>query len=185
MRAPIPALPIPFLCLLFALLSPAGARGDAKIAGFEVAVDGGQVEASVALTGAFDRRLAERLESGLPTAILYRFELHKDRKRWYDRRLDEATLEAVAMYDAVERRYDLHFKLDGKLVESRAVTDRAALEEAMTRIQGMPIFRLEGLPRRWRLLVKVRAELGSRTILSFIPAAITTDWAESRKFHAP
>jgi hypothetical protein len=181
MRA-IPALLVLFLS---ALLFPAEARAEARIAGLDVALDGGQVEASVVLTGAFDRRFAERLESGLPTAILYRFELHKDRKRWYDRRLDEATLEVVAMYDAVERRYNLHYKLDGELVESRTVQDRQALEEAMTRVQAMPIFPLEGLPRGWRLLVKARAELGSRTILLLIPDAITTDWAESRKFRAP
>jgi Domain of unknown function (DUF4390) len=173
------------LALLVLVLCAPPARADARIADLTVSLDGTQVVASVTLEDAFDRRLAERLESGLPTSILYRFELHKDRKRWYDRRLREATVEAVAMYDAVERRYNLNFKLDGKLVESRAVHDRQALEEGMTRIQGMPVFTLEGLPRGWRLLVKVQAELGSRTILSIIPAAISTDWADSRKFRVP
>lgn len=172
-----------FIPAFFAFAPAAGA--DARIADLGVSLDGLQVKVSVALEGAFDRRLAERLDSGLPTAILYRFELHKDRKRWYDRRLKEATLEAVAMYDAVERQYNLHWKLDGKLVESRAVHDRRALEEAMTHVQGMPVLSLEGLPRGWRLLVKTRAELGSRTILLLIPATITTEWADSRKFRAP
>ena len=168
----------------FAAFAPA-AGADARIAGLAVSLDGSQVKVSVTLEGAFDRRLAERLDSGLPTAILYRFELHKDRKRWYDRHLKDATLEAVAMYDAVERQYNLHWKLDGKLVESRAVHDRRALEEAMTHVQGMPVLSLDGVPRGWRLLVKARAELGSRTILLLIPAAISTDWADSPKFRAP
>jgi len=171
--------------LLFLLFVASEARAEARISNLQVAVDGAQVEATVALEGAFDRRLAERLESGLPTSILYRFELHKDRKRWYDRRLREATLEAVAMYDAVERQYNVHYKLDGKLVESKTVHDRAALEQAMTHIGDMPIFSLEGLPRGWRLVVKVRAELGSRTILAIIPSTIATDWADSKKFRSP
>lgn len=174
----------PLLLSCFFAFAPA-AGADARIAGLGVSLDGPQVEVSLTLEGAFDRRLAARLDSGLPTAILYRFELHKDRKRWYDRRLKEATLEGVALYDAVERQYNLHWKLDGKLVESRTVQDRRALEEALTHVKGMPVFSLEGLPRGWRLLVKARAELGSRTILLLIPDTLTTDWADSPKFRAP
>jgi Domain of unknown function (DUF4390) len=173
------------LALLLGLLATPEARAEARIADLQVAVDGSQVLASVALAGAFDRRLAERLESGLPTSILYRFELHKDRRRWYDRQLREATVEAVALYDAVERQYTVRYKLDGKLVESKTVHDRAALEQAMTHLQRMPVFTLEEVPHRWRLVVKARAELGSRTILAIIPATIATDWAESRRFRSP
>jgi hypothetical protein len=171
-----------FLCLLF---FASGVRADAKVSEIKIDLDGGRILASFTLRDAFDRRLSERVESGLPTTILYRFELHRDRKRWYDRRLRGSTLEVVAVHDAVARAYTVNFKLDGELIESRTVRDREALEAAMTRIEQLPVFTVEGLPRSRRLLLKVQAELGSRTILSFIPATIQTDWRESRKFRIP
>lgn len=165
------------------LFAASAAADDPRIRDLRVALEGGRVLASFALQNAFDRRLAQRLESGLPTAILYRLELHRDRKRWYDRRLQENTLEVVAVYDAVARAYNVHYKLDGKLVESRTLRERQEVQDAMTRIGPLPVFGLERT--RGRVLVKVRAELGSRNFLSFIPVTIATDWADSNKLRAP
>ena len=50
------------------------------------------------------------------------------------------------MYDAVARSYTVHYKLDDKLIESRTVRDRKSLEEAMTRVEQLPIFSVAGLP---------------------------------------
>jgi hypothetical protein len=125
------------------------------------------------------------VDSGLPTSILYRFELARDRKRWWDQRLREATLEVVAMYDAVARAYTVHYKLDDKLIESRTLREPKALEEAMTHIERLPVFSVAGLPHEWRLLVKIEGELGTRTILSLIPVTLSTDWRESPKFRPP
>lgn len=173
------------LALLLFFLFASQARADAKISEIRVQLDGGQVLASFTLRGAFDRRLSERVESGLPTSILYRFELARDRKRWWDQKIAGNTLEVVAVYDAVARAYTVHQKLDGKLIESRTVRERKDLETAMTAIERLPVFPLDGLPRGGRLLVKVQAVMGSRTMLSFIPVAINTDWKESRKFRLP
>jgi len=170
--------------LLFFLIA-SQARADAKISDIRIELDGGRVLTSFTLRGAFDRRLSERVESGLPTSILYRFELARDRKRWWDQKIDDNTLEVVAVYDAVARAYTVHHKLDGKLIESRTVRERQELEAAMTVIQQLPVFSLEGLAREGRLLVKVQAEMGSRTMLSFIPVSINTDWKESPKFRVP
>ena len=52
------------------------------------------------------------------------------------------------MYDAVARTYTVHYKLDDKLIESRTVRDRKSLEEAMTRVERLPVFSVAGLPRR-------------------------------------
>jgi hypothetical protein len=171
------------LLLFFFLASQA--RADAKISEIKINLDGDRVLTTFTLRDAFDRRLAERVDSGLPTSILYRFELDRDRKRWWDQKLKTNTLEVVATYDAVARAYTVHFRLDDKLIESRTVRERKALEEAMTEIQSLPAFSLAGLPRDGRLLVKVQAEMGSRTMLSFIPVTINTDWKESSKFRAP
>jgi Domain of unknown function (DUF4390) len=174
------------LVVLWLLVLAASASAeDPRIRELHVALEGDRVLASFALQDGFDRRLASRLESGLPTSILYRLELHRDRKRWYDRRLQENTLEVVAVYDAVARTYTVHYKLDDKLVESRTVRERQAVQEAMTRIGPLPVFSLERVREKVRILVKVRAELGSRTFLSFIPVTVATDWADSNKLRIP
>jgi hypothetical protein len=173
------------IALLFALLAPDAARAEGRISGLNVTVDGGRVLASLTLVDGFRHRLRERVDSGLPTSIVYRFELDEDRTRWWDRYVEECTLEVTAMYDAVARHYTVNYKLDGKLIDSRTVHDQQALAAAMTRVESLPVFTLASLPRRGRLLVKARAELGSRTALSIVPVAITTDWVESAKFRAP
>jgi hypothetical protein len=175
------------IVVLWLLVFAASATtGDPQIQGLRVSLEGDRVLASFALQDAFDSRLSSRLESGLPTSILYRLELHRDRKRWYDRRLEENTLEVVAVYDAVARTYTVHYKLDDELIESRTVRERQEVQDAMTRLGPLPVFSLEQIrEERGRILVKVRAELGSRTFLSFIPVTIATDWAESNKLRIP
>jgi hypothetical protein len=171
------------LLCFFLLASPAFA--EAKISGIKIGLDGDRVLTTFTLRNVFSHRFSERVDSGLPTSILYRFELARDRKRWWDQKLRDGTFEVVAMYDAVARAYTVHYKLNDKLIESRTVRERKNLEEAMTRVEQLPIFSVAGLPREWRLLIKVEAELGSRTILSLIPVTISTDWEESPKFRAP
>jgi hypothetical protein len=173
------------LALLCFFLFASRALADAKISEIKIGLDGDRVLTTFVLRNAFDRRFSERVDSGLPTSILYRFELARDRKRWWDQKLRDATFEVVTTYDAVARSYSVHYKLDDKLIESRTVRERKALEEAMTHVENLPVFSVAGLPNEWRLLVKVEAELGSRTMLSLIPVTISTDWRESPKFRPP
>jgi hypothetical protein len=176
---------VPLLCLFFLLVLASDARAAAEISDFRVKVDGDRALVSLKLDRAFTSRLWDRVDSGLPTSIVYRFLLEKDRKRWYDTQLKESSFEVVATYDAVERHYTVNYKLDGKLVESRMVHDRPALAAAMTRLEALPVFTLDPLPERWRLLIKARAELGSKTVLTLIPVTVSTEWSESRKFRGP
>ena len=173
------------VALWLLVFAASAAADDPRIQGLQVALEGDRVLASFTLQDAFDHRLESRLESGLPTSILYRLELHRDRKRWYDRRLEENTLEVVAAYDAVARTYTVHYKLAGELIESRTVRERQEVQDAMTRLGPLPVFSLERVRVRGRILVKVRAELGSRTFLSFIPVTVATDWADSNKLRVP
>ncbi len=168
------------LCLAAAW--PAAA---AEVRAVESAVEGEQVLLSFSLEGAFDDPLVARLESGLPTEIRYRFLLQRDRKRWFDADLDEATLTVVAMYDALRREYLVNVKLDGKLLESRTVEKLDELARVMTRVERLPVFSLRPSSDRRRLLVRVRAELGHKNLLGFIPTQITSDWVESPKFRRP
>ena len=162
----------------------AATDGPAEIHGLRVRVDGNLARVSFALERGFTPALMERLESGLPTGFTYRLELLKDRKRWLDRGLETNSFQVVAMYDAATRGYLVNYKLDGKLVESRMVRDHADLERAMTRVEELPAFELDELPRSWRLLVRVRAEEGAGSLPAFLPTRSLTDWRESRKFRS-
>ena len=174
------------VCLLaLALALPAAAAADARVRGLEVRLDGRRVLLDFQLEDGFGRRVVERVRSGLPTSFTYEFELLRDRKRWLDRPLDRGSLQVIAMFDAVASEYLVNYKLDGKLVESRMVRSLEELHKAMTRFEGVPAFVLEPLPRRWRLLVKVRGVLGTRTLFSILPTRVGTDWKESGKFWAP
>jgi hypothetical protein len=172
-----------FLALAALLLLRAEPSRAAQLRDLQPVVADGEVQVSFTLTGAFDEALMARIQSGLPTTFVYEFELLHDRRRWWDDQIAEATVEVVAMYNAVAQEYLVNYKRDGKLVESRLARTRADLEAAMTRFERLPLFRLDAA-RGGRLLVKGRCELGSRTLLSFIPVHVTTDWAESRKFRA-
>ncbi len=157
----------------------------AELAELRVALAEAQVVVSFRLEGAFDDKLIERVESGLATTLIYELELMRDRKRWFDRNLRESSLTVVGIYDAVRREYLVNTKLDGRLLDSRMVHDLAALQEAMTRFDRLPVFTLEPLEDDRRILVRVRAELGTTHLLGFIPSSVTTDWVESNKLRPP
>ena len=158
----------------------------AELRDLQATVADGQVVVSFQLVEALEPAVMERIQSGLPTAFVYEVELLRDRKRWFDDGIAEATLEVVAMYNAVSQEYLVNFKRDGKLIESRLARSRPELESAMTRFERVPLFATGDLRggRGSRFLLKARAELGTRTWLSFIPLHVETDWAQSRKFRA-
>jgi hypothetical protein len=148
-------------------------------------LDGKQVLVTMELRNAFDQDLQERIDSGLPTELLYEVKLLRDRKRWWDRRLDRTRIQVVAMYDAVAREYLVNLRHDGKLIASRMAKDSSELERAMTRLETIPLFNLPDLPPGTRLLVRGRAILGSRTRFRLVPTRVTTEWVDSRKIRTP
>ena len=177
----MPSRLVPVLALLRLRALPLCA---AELRDLQPTVVDGRVEVSFQLIGALDDVVMERIQSGLATSFVYRVELLRDRRRWWDDGIAEATLEVVAMYNAVSQEYLVNFKRDGKLVESRLARSRPELESAMTRFERVPLFAtsdLRGGPGA-HFLLKARAELGTKTWLSFIPLHVETDWAQSRKF---
>lgn len=172
------------LVLSLVLLAAIPARAEPHLATLVAQPEAGRVAVTLELAEAFGAELRARIQSGLPTGIEYQLELCRDRKRWWDRPLTSSSLQVVAMYNALTREYLVNFKLDGRLIESREVYDLDQLERVMTRVEALPVFSLEGLEDAGdrRLLVRARAELGARTVLSLIPTAVATPWVESRKF---
>ena len=174
------AVALAWLGLLFA----AEPSGKPRLDEPRVALDGQRVKVSFTLIDGFDRALLERIQTGLPSGYVFDMRLLRDRKRWFDVQIDSSRLEVVASYDAVTREYLVNTRLDGELVQSRVVRDAQELERALTRIDSMPIFTLEGGSRR-RLLIRMRAEIDSANFLFFIPRRVATPWRYSRKFRPP
>lgn len=158
----------------------------------KVAIGNQQISITMELENAFDVELRERLASGLPTELTYRFALYRDRKRWFDADLAKSSYQVIAMYNAVSREYLVNYKHDGKLTETRVVRDLVELERAMTMLDRVPVFDLASLRPKVReaaqgsrLLVRARAELGSGRWLFLFPTTRTTEWVRSRKFRLP
>jgi hypothetical protein len=123
--------------------------------------------------------MRERVQSGLPTELAFTLRLEHPRVWWFDKVFERTTLQVVAMYNAVTREYLVNYKLDGRLIESRIVTDLDELERAMTMIRSLPAFEIqEELPPP-RIQVTVRAQLGSKPFLLLFPNQVDTGWARS------
>ncbi len=156
--------------------------GAPRITDLRIAFEEQEILLSFKLVGVLDDDLRKRLDSGLPTSFTFEFQLVRTRKSWFNKAVDTGTLQVVAMYNAVTREYQINYNHDGNLIESRVVKDAAELEAAITEFDDFPVFSTEGKNPQQRLRVRVRAELGTKTVFFFIPSTVHTDWAETRKF---
>jgi hypothetical protein len=159
-----------------------GSSGKPVISDLSVALDERRLEVSFALHGAFDEELLERIDAGLPTGFTYQFKLVRPTRLWFDNTLVASELEAVATYNAVTHEYQVNYKHNGKLTDSRVLTDPSELEAALTRFDGLSPFPLDDVMPRKPVHLRVRAELGSRNLLLLIPTRIHTEWVESERF---
>lgn len=150
----------------------------ARIADFAVDVEEQQVLVSFRLEDAFDEDLRRRLDSGLATGIVYDFALVRKRPLWFNKTVARGKLQVSAMYNAVSREYLVNYKHDGALIDSRVVREADELYAAMSRFERLAVLSLAG--RKGELTVKVRAELGTGSLLFFIPTLRTTDWEERK-----
>ncbi len=155
----------------------------AGIAALSVVRDGAALLVSFRLDRALDERTWEKIESGLPTGFTYDIEVQRLRRRWFDKRVGATRLQVVAMYNALTREYLVNFKRDGELYASQVVTSAADLEGAMTVFEKLPSIEIED-DRTGRFVLRVRAELRSRTRLGLIPDRVHTAWAQTRPFPA-
>jgi hypothetical protein len=167
--------------LPFAVPAPARDAEKARIVDLAMEVEDHKVFVSFALEGAVDEKLEQRIASGLATGIVFDFELVRVRKRWFNKNVKTGNLQVIVMYNAVSREYLVNYKHDGDLIESRLIRDLEELYTILTRVERLEVFSLEGLAGE-QLQVRARAELGTRSILFFIPSIRATDWSESPRF---
>lgn len=154
----------------------------ARIRELDVAVAGQELLLSFTLADFLDEELEERLDSGLPTRLVYEIELMLERRSWWDKTKARGRLQMIAMFNALTREYLLNIKLDGELIESRVLRDSDQLWLAMTQVEKLPIFELDEPPGQEKLQLRVRAELGTTTTLLFIPRTVHTEWATTPSF---
>lgn len=164
--------------LLIAMAPPVVAK--ATLTAPVISLEGSQVAVSFRLESAFDEEVVRRIESGLPTGFDFKLKLVRTHSTWFDNTLQETVLQVVAMYNAVNREYLVNYKQNGKLTGSRMVRDLEELETAMTQFDEIVVFNLDEQAADRRLVVRIRAILGSRNILAFIPTKTTSDQVESR-----
>jgi hypothetical protein len=173
-------LRISLLGLFLGLLAiTSAAAQNARIDGLNVQREGQRLLVSFELVDGVDEEMLARIESGLPTELEYTLRLERPRTWWFDRLYQRGRLNIVVKYDAVTQEYQLNYRHDDRLIDSRVVADQAALVQAMTLITSLPAFEVEGEPRP-RDQVMVRAELGSKHILLLFPNRIRTNWARFR-----
>ncbi len=153
----------------------------AGIAALSVVRDGAALLVGFRLDHAFDARTWEKIESGLPTGFTYDIEVRRLRRHWFDKRIGVTRLQVVAMYNALTREYLVNFKRDGELYASRGVTSAADLEHAMTVFDELPSIEIDD-DQAGQFVLRVRAELRSRTRLGLIPDRVHTAWAQTRPF---
>jgi hypothetical protein len=153
----------------------------AGIAALSVVRDGAALLVSFRLDHALDARTWEKIESGLPTGFTYDIEVQRLRRRWFDKRVGVTRLQVVAMYNALTREYLVNFKRDGELYASRVVTSADDLERALTVFDRLPSIEIDD-DQTGRFVLRVRAELRSRTRLGLIPDRVHTAWAQIGPF---
>jgi len=171
-----------FAASLAAWTAAVGAGGgEPRIEDLEIDIEQQQILVSFRSPELFDEKLELSIRSGLATSVVFEIQLLRPRKAWFDKNVDTHRFTATATYNAVTREIQVHYKLDEQLINSRVVDRFEDLRDVMTMVEKVPAFSLVGRQGD-RLRVRVRAELGTRTILFFIPTTRTTDWAESNRF---
>jgi hypothetical protein len=164
--------------------NPALAAPAAEIVDLMVERNGERLLVSFQLVGGFDEGVRRKIESGLPTGFTYQIKLERVRKWWLNGTIERARVEVFAMYNAITREYLVNVKLDGKLIDSRTVKSLDEAERAMSIVHALPVFQLDEMPDA-RMVLRVRAELGSRNFLGLFPTTLSTDWAEVRSVQQP
>jgi hypothetical protein len=123
---------------------------------------GGRVLVSFELTGGFTDSVEQAVASGLAVTFLYDVALRQARPWWWDRTIAQATVTASVRYDTLRREYRLSRLVDGRVEETRVVTDRATVGRFATVFERLPLFSTAALEPNGEYYIRVRAETRPR-----------------------
>jgi len=155
-----------------------GKEPSPSIAGLVVQfeVGGRDLRLDYRVEAAFDARLREEIDSGLPVRFVHRIEVRRRRTLWWDETVAAKTITTSAVRDAETRRYTLTRQIDGGTVETVSTGGDGEMEHFMTGLKDVMLALPGDLPAGGRLEVRVRATLETRFFL-FFPYDLETGWA--------
>ena len=145
---------------LVTLLAIAAGRASAQTSdGLRVVplVRDDQVLVSFTLNDGFTDEVRAAIQSGLKTTFTYATDLRLDVPGWVDRTLGTATATSSVEYDNLTRRYTLTRSIDGKVVDTRMVENERAVQNWLTVLVHLPLFRTWVLENNREYYVTVRA----------------------------
>lgn len=130
---------------------------------------------------AFDARVLDTLDSGLPVRFTFWIELVRTRDVLRDVVVSEIKLERTLVKDNLKDRYRVALAANG---EERDCPTLAEAVELMSRVEGLSLMPLDGLARQAPLLLKIKAQLQKfqlpfrlHYLLSFVSYwDVDTDW---------
>jgi hypothetical protein len=176
------ALAAALTAALFAAGETRAAKEPLRIPQVEAVLSGAEVHVETHLEPRLPEDVVRRLASGLATTVVWEMRLFILRRNWFDGLRDERRYEVTATWRPVSGDYALERRLDGRLLETVVVPGREEAEAALSRLPGIPAFRmgphLVGKP----LVVRVRCLYGTGVALGFVPTRTMTDWRRSPAF---
>lgn len=182
-----PALRRVFLLILSLLCLPAAARAASGVereyrVKLALAIEARQLRVDALLEPELPAEIEERLKAGLPATAVWEIRLFVDRGIWFPGPKDEREYVVTATYRPLRADYLVERRLDGKLLETRAVPAMKDAVAALLSVKSLPSFtmgpHLAGKP----LYVKVRCTYAAVVTLGVVPTTLSTPWARSEIF---
>jgi uncharacterized protein DUF4390 len=166
--------------LLFLGATSVLAEANPSIEKLAATASGQKVSVRFTLANVFaSGEVVEALQSGVPTSFTYFVEIFRDRPNWFDDGIAAARIEVICTFNSVTREYLLNYRRDRHLVRSETFTDLAGLERAMTVIEELELFDIDGR-KPYKLKVRVKADLERGWVMYVIPWDVSTRWRETR-----
>ncbi len=156
---------------------------ECRVGPVTVSLAGRQLRVETALRPGLTPEVVQRLSSGLPTTTSWEIRLYVDRGLlWPDGYKDGRRYDVTATYRPLTSDYSVERRLDGKLLEARAVPSRAAAVEALETVHGLPSFTMGPHLLDKTLYVRVRCTYGTGVALGVVPTNSATGWTRSETF---
>jgi hypothetical protein len=144
------------LILLAALSGSARAEGPATLAVGTPTCRDQHVCVTIALSGIFDDEILRTLESGLPTLLVFDWQLWRQRAAWWDSQLHSGDTHYRIFYDVLEEHYEVFDAAGRRIATCKGLQE---VREIAGCEQEIDLGDAAGLRSRHRYYVTVEARL--------------------------
>lgn len=178
------ALPL-LLALLPAAVRGENTAGETRLPGVSTWLTGRELHVEAKLNPGLPRDVEERLESGLPTTVLWRVRLFAFRNLWWDGLKDERRYEVTATYRPLAGDVLVEKRLDDRLIGSQVVPTRGEALKVLSEVPGLTLFLMGQHLEGKRLVVRVKCSYARSVALGVVPTTVETPWVRSGGFDWP